>query len=45
VYSDSLLKWQKRGFSDGLMDVSKGRLKSFDLIVYLIQEYFYETGG
>jgi hypothetical protein len=27
------------------MDVSKGRLKSFDLIVYLIQEYFYETGG
>jgi len=27
------------------MDVSKGRLKSFDLIVYLIQEDFYETGG
>ena len=23
------------------MDVSKGRLKSFDLIVYLIQEDFY----
>jgi len=27
------------------MDASKGRLKSFDLIVYLIQEDFYETGG